>query len=125
MKKLLRILALLVLLVGMAVSASAASAATASAPADGDRMDISSSTDFSHGFGISLTYGVRGGTACTVYCDYDSTDTAFDGTFYTCPAIRSASDTVRDTERRLLIQTFSLPATLRRFSVGVSMGITF
>ena len=88
-------------------------------------MDISSSTDFSHGFGISLTYSVRGGTACTVYCDYDSTDTAFNGTFYTCPAIRSASDTVSDTERRLLIQTFSLPATLRQFSVGVSMGITF
>lgn len=106
-------------------STSAASATTATAPADGDRMEISSSTDFSHGFGISLTYSVRGGTACTVYCDYDSTATAFDGTFYTCPAIRSASDTVSDTERRLLIQTFSLPATLRQFSVGVSMGITF
>ena len=108
-----------------AADAASPSVSTAFNAEAADRLDISSSTDFSHGFGISLTYSVRGGTACTVYCDYDSTDTAFDGTFYTCSAIRSASDTVSDTERRLLIQTFSLPATLRQFSVGVSMGITF
>ena len=108
-----------------AADAASPSVSTAFNAEAADRLDISSATNFHHGIGISLTLGIRGGSSCTVYCDYDRTDSTLNGTLYTRSAICGTSETVSAAALQQRTQSFTLPSTLHQVAVGVAMGITF